>query len=229
MFRKKISLLFLFILLAVSTSYAQTLSGNFMLGLPQGEFKDNVDKLGYGLQLQGTLSTPGTFSPFTIGASVGYMVYGSESRKAPLSNTIPDLTVDVDRSYNLANFHLLALISPLPGPIKPYIEGLVGGSYIFTTTEVKGTNNTENFATSTNFDDFAFSYGFGGGILINLVPGLGVGPDIYLDLKARYLLGSESEYLTEGSVEITNGNVIYYPKKSTTDLLSIHIGVAAYF
>jgi len=229
MLRNKVSILFLFLLFAVNANNAQTLSGNFMLGLPQGEFKDNVDKLGYGLQVQGTLSTPGSFSPFTIGASVGFMVYGSESRKAPLSNTIPDLTVDVDRSYNLANFHLLALVSPLPGPIKPYIEGLVGGSYIFTTTDVKGENNAENFASSTNFDDFAFSYGFGGGVLINLVPGLGVGPDIYLDLKARYLLGSESEYLTEGSVEIANGNVIYHPKKSATDLLSIHVGVAAYF
>lgn len=231
MLRSKINLLFLFILLAASTNYAQTLSGNFMLGLPQGEFKDNVDKLGYGLQLQGTLSTPGVFTPFTIGASVGFMVYGSESRKAPLSNTIPDLTVDVDRSYNLANFHLLALVSPLDGPVRPYVEGLVGGSYIFTTTDVKGENNDENFASSTNFDDFAFSYGFDGGILINLVPGLGVGPDIYLDLKARYLLGSESEYLTEGSVVINPANaaVTYYPKKSTTDLLSIHIGVAAYF
>lgn len=229
MLRNKISTIFLFLLFAASANYAQTLSGSFMLGLPQGEFKKNVDKLGYGLQVQGTLSTPGTFSPFTIGASLGYMIYGSESRKVPLSVYVPDITVDVDRSYNLANFHLLALISPLPGPIKPYIEGLVGGSYIFTTTEVKGENNNEDFASSTNFDDFAFSYGFGGGVLINLVPGLGVGPDIYLDLKARYLLGSESEYLTEGSVEVTNGSVIYHPKKSATDLLSIHIGVAAYF
>lgn len=229
MLLKKTVLIFSLLFLLISANHAQTLSGNFMLGLPQGEFKDNVDKLGYGLQVQGTLSTPGVFTPFTIGASVGYMIYGSESRKAPLSTTIPDLTVDVDRSYNLANFHLLALVSPLPGPIKPYVEGLVGGSYIFTTTNVKGENNNEDFASSTNFDDFAFSYGFGGGVLINIVPGLGVGPDIYLDLKARYLLGSESEYLTEGSVEINNGSVVYYPKKSSTDLLSIHVGVAAYF
>ena len=229
MFIKKAVTVFLFLIFGTSINYSQTLSGNFMLGMPQGEFKTNVDKLGYGLQVQGTLSTPGVFTPFTIGASVGFMVYGNESRKAPLSVYVPDITVDVDRSYNLANFHLLALVSPLSGSIRPYVEGLVGGSYIFTTTDVKGEDNNEKFASTTNFDDFAFSYGFGGGILINLVPGLGVGPDIYLDLKARYLLGSESEYLTEGSVEIANGNVIYHPKKSATDLLSIHIGVAAYF
>lgn len=228
--KKNYVLLILLLLLAGSIS-AQTLSGSLMLGLPQGEFKDNIDKLGYGLQVQGTLSSPGIFTPFTIGLSATYMVYGNESRQAPLSVYVPDVTVDVDRSYNLANFHLLALVSPLGGPIRPYVEGLVGGTYLFTTTEVKGTNNDEKFASSTNFDDFAFSYGFGGGILINLVPGLGIGPDIYLDLKARYLLGSESEYLTEGSVVINpaNSSITYNAKKSTTDLLSIHIGVAAYF
>lgn len=226
---KKSALILFAFILAASINYGQTLSGNLMLGLPQGEFKDNIDKLGYGLQVQGTLSTPGVFTPITIGLSAAYMVYGSESRKAPLSVYIPDITVDVDRSYNLANLHLLALVSPINGPIRPYVEGLVGGTYLFTTTSVKGENEGEDFASSTNFDDFAFSYGFGGGILINIIPGLGVGPDIYLDLKARYLLGSESEYLTEGSVEIVNNRVVYNAKKSATDLLSIHIGVAAYF
>ncbi|MBU2491751.1 MAG: hypothetical protein KJ571_03930 [Bacteroidetes bacterium] len=228
---KKINALLILLFFLAGSISAQTLSGSLMLGLPQGEFKDNIDKLGYGLQVQGTLSSPGIFTPFSIGVSAAYMVYGNESRQAPLSVYVPDVTVDVDRSYNLANFHLLALVSPLGGPIRPYVEGLVGGTYLFTTTEVKGTNNDEKFASSTNFDDFAFSYGFGGGILINLVPGLGIGPDIYLDLKARYLLGSESEYLTEGSVVINpaNSSITYNAKKSTTDLLSIHIGVAAYF
>jgi hypothetical protein len=52
---------------------------------------------------------------------------------------------------------------------------------------------------------------------------------LYLDLKARYLFGSEAEYLKEGSVIVENGRVTYDVSRSKTDLLQIHLGVMAYF
>ncbi|MCF8260143.1 MAG: hypothetical protein K9J12_05160 [Melioribacteraceae bacterium] len=47
-----------------------------------------------------------------------------------------------------------------------------------------------------------------------------------LDIKARYLYGTKAKYLAEGSIiEDGNGNVFYDISESTTDLLTIHVGV----
>jgi hypothetical protein len=48
---------------------------------------------------------------------------------------------------------------------------------------------------------------------------------IYLDLKGRYLFGSEAVYLKEGDVQINGAQVIYHPSKSKTDMLTVHAGV----
>lgn len=219
------------LMLTATAMAAQTIGGSVMIGAPQGEFKDNVDRLGYGFQIQGTLWSPSIASPFSVGLNLSYLVYGEESGKRPFSNTNPDITVDANRTNSLANLHLLFLVSPFDGGIRPYAEGLFGGGYISTRTEIKSEYSQEEIASSTNFDDFTWSYGFSGGLLIRLVDNLGeVGGTLYLDLKARYQYGTEAEYLTENGVIInsSNGTVNYLPKKSRTDVLSFHVGVMAF-
>jgi hypothetical protein len=89
---------------------------------------------------------------------------------------------------------------------------------------------TQNsFAESTNYDDFNWSYGWGAGILFQVAKDLGDVKKLYVDLKARYLYGTEAEYLTENDVVIENGRAYYYPRLSKTDLLSFHIGVVLIF
>jgi hypothetical protein len=159
--------------------------------------------------------------------------FGSDSRNTAFSETIPDVSVNVDRSYNLVNFHLLLQISPFDGPFVPYVEGLVGGSYLYTQTSVKSETTNEDVATSVNFDDFAWSAGGSGGFMIKLVDKLEDDDtqkdvklgSLWLDLKARYLFGTEAEYLQEGSVKIANGKAAYYSTKSKTDMLTLHLGV----
>jgi len=226
----KVKFLFITVVfLYATTALAQSAGLNFTLAFPQGEFKDNVDRAGFGGGLQFLFFDPQPGLPVSFGLDLGYINYGSESRREPFSSTIPDVTVDVDRSNNLVNFHLLFQIIPHTGKFRPYAEGLFGGSYLFTETSIKS-RGVEEVASSTNFDDFAWSYGAGGGFIILLTEN--VGDDIgslYLDLKARYLFGSEAEYLKEGSVIIENGRVTYDVSKSKTNLLQIHLGVVAYF
>jgi hypothetical protein len=80
-------------------------------------------------------------------------------------------------------------------------------------------------------DDITFGYGVGGGLMIRVYEatrkqikkhGLSA---VYIDLGMRYLKGGEAEYLKEGSIVITNGDVIYNVSKSTTDIITGHIGV----
>lgn len=203
---------------------------NIMLGFPMGDFKEEIDRLGFGLSGHFLFLAPTDNRPFGIGLNVGYLNYGQETRREPFSLTIPDVTVDVERSNNLVNFHVLFQLGFGSGSVRPFVEGLFGGSYIFTETTIRS-RGAEEVASSNNFDDFAWSYGAGGGLLILLSSGE-EGEDfgsIFLDLKARYLFGSEAEYLKEGSVIVSGGNVTYQVTKSKTDLLTVHTGVVAYF
>jgi hypothetical protein len=219
-------------LIAISyTIHAQSFGLNLTLASPQGEFKQNVDKLGFGISGHALIWTTSQLMPFSFGLNVGFINYGNESRNTRISSDIPDVTVDVTRTNNLANFHLMFLISPLSGTIKPYLETLFGGEYLFTSTEIKSENSGAEVASSTNQDDFAWSYGGGGGLLIKLTD---LDPDednpmqngsLWLDLKVRYLFGTEAEYLREGSVEINNGQVKYNISRSKTDLLLFQLGV----
>lgn len=209
---------------------AQSAGLNLTLAIPQGEFKEKVDNVGFGLSGHINFLAPKPKSPFGIGLNMGYIIYGSESRTEPLSSNIPDVFVNVDRTNSLLNFHLLFTIGLPSGRIRPYAEGLFGGSYIYTTTSVKSQGTGEEFASSTNFDDWAWSYGAGGGLLILLSGDPNTDQNtIYLDLKGRYLFGSEAEYLKQGSVRIENGQVYYDVSRSKTDLLTIHAGVLIYF
>ncbi len=223
-------ILFLFIIFNIAFSInAQTAGGSIMLGSPQGEFRNNVDRLGYGLQFQGTLWSPSKERPFTIGVNLGYMVYGEVTDHRPWPG-FPEVTLEVNRTNSLANLHLLLQISPFTGTVRPYIDGLVGGAYIFTTSEVRSENSDEQIAQSTNYDDFNLSYGGGLGLLLLISQDLGDVTSLYLDLKARYMYGTEARYLTEEDIEVLSlTEVRYRPRESKTDLLTFHIGVIAYF
>lgn len=218
------------IIIIISTiTEAQTAGGSFMIGSPQGEFRENVNRLGYGIQLQGTLWGTSYERPVTLGVDLGYMIYGEIDERRAWTG-FPGIYLNLNRTNSIANLHLFLQISPFSGNVKPYVEGLVGGSYLFTTSTVKSENSDEEIASSTNYDDFSFSYGAGGGFQFLLSKDLGDVSRLFLDLKVRYLLGSEAEYLTEESVLINNlGDTIFRPVKSKTDLMTFHIGVIAYF
>src|SRR3989339_784010 len=217
------------ILFFASSAMAQAVGGSFMLGYPQGDFRKNVDQMGFGFQIHGTLWAPTHERPFTIGLDGGYLVYGQtdERREWP---GFPGVYLNLSRTNSLANLHLVLQVSPFFGSVRPYVEGLFGGAYIFTTSEVKNENGNQQIASSTNYDDFTWNYGGGGGILFKLTDNLDHISSIYLDIKARYLFGTEASYLTEQSIFVNSlGQTIYQAKKSKTDFFTFHIGVVAYF
>ena len=228
-FMKKLIYFVMFLLgpLFLGPVYGQQAGINLSLAFPQGEFGDEVDNIGYGLSGEFMFLSPKPVSPFGLGLNLGFYTYGNESRREPMWN-IPEVGLQVDRSNNLVNFHLVFELGLPKGPIRPYVQGLFGGEYLYTTTSVKNENNQEEFAGSTNYDDWAWSYGVGGGFLVFLGgdPVTDIGA-IYLDIKGRYLFGSEAEYLKEGSVEVNGQSVTYHPSRSKTDMLTIHVGIRA--
>jgi hypothetical protein len=100
-------------------------------------------------------------------------------------------------------------------------------------TKIENASNGEEIASTTNNDDNAFAYGFGGGVMIEVYDGKtktgGKPLQVFVDLNFRYILGGEADYLKEGSIRRENGNVIYDITRSKTDIATAHIGVAVNF
>lgn len=230
-----LTIITLLIIFSTITIKAQNGSVNLLLAFPSGEFKENVKNTGVGIGGQFSLWNTSPQMPFTMGLNLGFMTYGSEVSERPFSSTNPDVTVRVSRSNNIVNFHTLFEISPFTGRVRPYIEGLFGGAYLYTSTEIQSKGGSqEPVASSTNQDDWAWSYGGGGGFKIYLTnyrdkDNFDGVINLFLDLKVRYLFGTTAEYLKPGSVTINNGQVYYDLSRSKTDLLNFQIGVTAYF
>lgn len=206
---------------------------NFLLEFPQGEFKDVVNHAGFGVSGEFLYALP--MIPVSVGLSGSYIIYGNDTRRVRL---IPGVAVDVDveTSNNIAMGHFLLRAQQRQGAIRPYMDGLIGFNYLFTQTLIKNRSEGVEIASSINVDDFAFSYGGGAGIMISVYQrpieeiqdnaGLA---RVNLDLRLRYLFGSEAKYLFEDSIEIAGEDVFYNETKSLTDIITLQIGAILEF
>ena len=203
----------------------------FVVGVPQGDFRDNVDNVGFGINVFGGLGLGR--SPLVIGVDLGVVVYGYERRSEPFSTTIPDVRVDVTTSNSIFLGHVVLRLQPPRGPIQPYLDGLFGLKYFFTETSISDEHfdGSVPIASSTNFEDAALSYGLGGGLNVQVYRGPGGKKLSSLNINAgvRYLFGSEAEYLKENSIERRNGQVFFTTERSKTDMVLAHLGVTLKF
>lgn len=196
--------------------------GYLDLALPQGEFADLVDEgFGFGGWFALNLDRRGMIALRIDGS---WLIYGSETRRRPLSTTVPFVTVDVTTRNNIYALGVGPLLTLSNGAIKPYISGTAGFSYFATESSVSGSNNVDSFAESTNFDDFTFAWSAGGGLRIRVKRSR---TPIYLDLAAEYQGNGQASYLREGSIaDNGNGTVTITPIQSETNLVLIKLGVS---
>jgi hypothetical protein len=205
---------------------------NFLMGYPQSGFKDNVDRTFYGLSGEFLYRLPR--SPLSVGISLEYLNYGSETRIGPLSVEIPEFWVDVTTRNSIFSTTAILRLSPAGGPFCPYVEGLIGFNYLFTYTSISDDDNwSDDIASTTNFDDWALTYGAGAGAVVRALDVRSQeGPSkfsLYLDIGLRYVKGGTAQYLQEGSILRDRGYITYFPSTSTTDLLKTHFGIAFRF
>jgi len=200
---------------------------DFQVGFPTGDYKDQIDQTGFGISGDILWSPHG--APFGLGFSANWMQVGSETRKEPFSTTIPDVTVDVETENALAQFLFVLRAQPKFGDIRPYADGLIGWNYLYTQTRIRNASNGEEVASSTNFDDNAFAFGFGGGILGRVYSGTQGGSGrpllVFIDLGFRYVIGGEADYLKEGSIRRENGLVRFDVTRSKTNVAVVRVGV----
>ena len=199
---------------------------DFNTVIPQSEFKQNVKNNGFGVS--GNVLVGLGKSPLLAGVDLGFATYGHESRRVPLSGSIPDITLKVDTDNNILLTHFLLRAQPRHGAVRPYVDGLVGFTYLFTKTTVQSDSSSEALASTNNLSDFAFSYGVGGGVQSRIAR-LGRSRELLFDAKARYLWGSQAKYLKEGSISRVGGTAVFDVLSSRTNVVTLQFGVAIRF
>ncbi|MFH1143444.1 MAG: outer membrane beta-barrel protein [Candidatus Eisenbacteria bacterium] len=218
-------------------AHAQGEAGlRFALGVPMDEFADSNEKLGPGFALHAAYAaTPA----LAVGIGGTYMIFGSDSRKIDIP--LVDDDVELNTDYNAANIYLMAQLRGRVARLTGYLEGRVGGSYLWTESKLEDDDifDDDEVGEKVNYDDFAFCYGGGGGLMLRIVDpreadpniaGDDGGPGVHIDMKALYVFGSEAEYLTEGDITLDeDDDPIYTVSKSRTDVLQIELGVVVSF
>jgi hypothetical protein len=212
------------------TGFARFFHGSmtFSMGFPQGEFKDNVDRIALGVDL--TFGVKLGKSPFMLGIDLGVLNYGSDRRYEYLYG-VPEFQFRVKHDYNLFQGLVFLRFQPVKNArVRPYIDALAGFNYLWADTSLDNNRDEEEEITlAVNYDDSAFSYGLGGGVLVKLGRKRTRGVEFFIDLRARYIFGGKAEYLTEGSILVEDQEVTYLVYESRTDLLTFQIGFGLNF
>ena len=207
------------------TSFAQpSASFNFTTAIPMGDFKNYNSNVGFGGNLEFFFFSPSERTPYELGINLSYVSYGIQFFINPYSD---ELGVSLNKANNFASVHILFQIAPHTGIIRPYIETLFGGSYIFSLTEV----GYDYYSPATLWiDDWAWSYGGGVGLKLFATGNpLFDSGSTYIDFKVRYLLSTEVTYLDRNSVEYYGDEVYYSLLKSKADMLLVSIGFFFFF
>lgn len=193
---------------------------HLQVGLPQGEFAQNVDIAG---GFGGGFIFP-LAGQFGLRGSLDFMVYGSERRRVPLGGgALGLITVDVTTTNAIFGGGIGAQVG-MPGDRPmPYVAGMIGFSNFSTSSQVSGSNSAdEPFARTTNLSDNTFAKSVLAGIYLP-----SPGGSVLWDLGLRYTWnGEQVRYLTRGDiVEQPDGSVLLTPRETRADLLAITLGV----
>ena len=193
-----------------------------VLARPVGEFQDFVD-WGGGVDLYGVINLSRR-GPLGIRIDGSFLVYGHETLRQPLSNTIRRVMVDVDTDNLIGSLGVGPQLTLGHGPLRPYVYGTVGFSYFATVSSASGTADAEAFASSTNYDDVTTALTAGGGLLLRISRGK---HPVSLDLSAQKTYHGETTYLREGSLlESPDGSISFIPIRSETNLVTFRVGIA---
>jgi hypothetical protein len=189
---------------------------------PTGEFGTNIG-LGYGgnaaylyqLDRAGILS---------LRADVGFIDYGNESKRVPLSSTIGG-RIQVKVSTN--NYIVPVSVGPQltwpTGSVRPYVNAGFGGQFFFTESSIDGTNDSYSGLSTTNQHDETHAWVLGGGVY---VPVHSSKVNVMLDAGVQYFTGGRAQYLRPGSIiDLPNSQIQINPLESSTQMLVVRLGV----
>ena len=186
----------------------------------QGEFRNYVYG---GLGMGGALVVQPRSSILGLRIEGGFAIYGQETKRVPLSNTVDRVFVDMTTSNNIAMFGVGPQLTAPSGAVRPYLAGTVGWVGFFTETGVNGTDNSYDFASSQNLGDGNLAWTLSSGFYIPVRAGK---TPWSIDVGATYHKNGRMEYLRKGGIVDNNdGSITLNPVRSEADFLAFRLGV----
>jgi opacity protein-like surface antigen len=195
---------------------------NFIQSRPSGALANNIG-FGYGVNAA-YLFRLDRQGYFALRLDGGYLQYGSESKRVPLSSTIGGrIQVDVSTENNIVPVTIgLQAMAPR-GPVRPYANAGVGGQFFFTQSHVEGADDQLEFARTTNQWDKTGVWVAGGGVYI---PVYERKTKVAIDLGAQYVGGGRARYLRPGSIQDQpDGSLRINGFESETNMVMVRLGV----
>jgi hypothetical protein len=191
---------------------------------PIGDFADYVAN-GVGVAGHGIFRLGGA-GAFALRLDGGFVNYGRERKTVPLTTTIGRVRVDVTTQNNIFWLGAGPQLMVPRGPVRPYINGTAGFAYFATTSGIEDRQTNERIIDDTNYDDLAFSYGGGGGVLVPVARNART--LFMIDLGARvHDNGRNVRYLREGGIrDLPGGRIELDVIESRANLITYHIGIS---
>jgi hypothetical protein len=157
-----------------------------------------------------------------MGVSLSYFGQGLYFYDDPYSD---ESYLSGNRANNFSSLNLIFQLAPTGGTIRPYLETLFGGSYIFSVTEIY---TLDYISESLYIDDWAWSYGVGGGLQF-LISSDESEHSVFLDLKGRYLMSSDVSIPDRQSIRYANNSFYYTVNETQINFVAVQIGLVLYF
>lgn len=217
-------LISLFFLSATNYLMAQpSTSFYFTTAIPVNEYQNFDDEVGYGGNIEFFFLSPSKEKPIGMGVSLSYLGQGLYFYEDPCDC---ETYLGDNRANNFVNLSMILQVAPTGGTVRPYLETFFGGSYIYSNTNIITLDYT---SVHLFVDDWAWTYGVGGGFKFLLGADENGGGSAYLDIKGRYLLSSDVYLLDRNSIRYAN-NIFYDSVKETQiNFVAIQIGLVLYF
>jgi hypothetical protein len=195
---------------------------NFVAAEAVGDFSNYVND-GYGgeLWVRKPVDESGWIS---LRADFGFVIYGYE--RDPVCMAAP-IGCQIQVDLNTTNNIFYGAFGPefsIPGQVaRPYVNGALGFSYLFTTSSLEDEWGDDDFGTTNHLGDGVLSAKVGGGVEFQVKRGR---VPLYVDLGVRYHHNGVAEFLTKGDiVNHANGNITIYPNRDEADILTYRIGM----
>jgi opacity protein-like surface antigen len=188
-----------------------------------GEFKNHV-KDGGGFDFNGVWQLPGA-RVIGLRADGGAIIYGSDTDRVCFGGDVGcRIELDLTTTNSIAYLNAGPQLMLPSGRIRPYVNAGIGFSYFNTTSSVDGSNDNEDFASTTHQGDVTFAWAAGGGVLIALTRGK---TPVALDISGRYNANGEAEYVTPGGIQDNpDGSITINRTRSEANLYTVQVGVS---
>lgn len=205
-----------------------TQRGNWGFGVgaqmarPVGDFRGNVAQA-WG----GTLALRYEFPRqrlLGVRADLGFLNYGNERKRVPLSPTLNRVVVEQTTSNNIGLVTIGPELAVPTGWIRPYLFAGGGWSHFYTQSSASDQDGGHTIASSVNFSDGGGAVAWGGGVRI---PVSTRRTEVFLDAGARFTRNWTRSYLRPGDViDLPDGSLSFNERRTTANFWQYHLGAS---